>query len=807
MAARTVKVLPIAQPGSKVSRDSPRQQTPEFFQTTLYPPQAAMLHRMMTMEATQRMRLKHGQAYQAAYHLPGSEMVYDAAFLDAPFGFGKTLIVCALVASEVMPAVHTVMVNLMTQFGKDANRYLVFSDEVTPSTFSARGLFGRRLTGADVKAYISGHDLHTELEWAPERMIRSTLVVVPTSILGQWEEMIRRYAPHLNIFVVRGAQELRDYRAIFESGRSGEFHAVLIRAGTISVDTDIWGRGLHDGFETGVRRSIPTVTAIALLTHNVVWQRVVVDDFDTMKISPSAQMPPAHFTWYVSATARATLVKNSTARVGNIREVGQGLWPGTWPFLGVCIDQVMRSQLTVQCESDFATENCRLPAPVFHRAIVKAPASVQMFRGLNLAPGVYEALNSGDAKAAGKEMGIYCSNMTDLLLALVKRNKAAIVQEEARCELLKRVLELLSLDPEWLDRVHKDPTDPPPTGTGQMKLSAKRAEKLLIEVRKDLPAEVVLRCTDLYPNAVGTLAPGAATNIATYYTKIRNIAGGAHKLLDRIRENSQEGACQVCLLDWEPDMPRYITRCCQMMLCNVCVLDPATKNLIAKCPNPSCGNALQGNLLMLDSDLNFDGDAFDLIDEELEPKPKSKPVRRGALAKDPTEDEIKEIEKAFNGDEKIGTLIRLITGIRMESEKDPWSAQLHNVMGIDGDIIPLPADAPQRILVFAVQSGSLTRISRALSRARIDHIRLAGNHKAMNVSIAAFRGSKRPREVMLITGNRDCAGIHLPETTMEIFMHRIASPDIGAQLVGRGQRAGRRTSMEVFTLCYEGMEE
>ena len=145
----------------------------------------------------------------------------------------------------------------------------------------------------------------------------------------------------------------------------------------------------------------------------------------------------------------------------------------------------------------------------------------------------------------------------------------------------------------------------------------------------------------------------------------------------------------------------------------------------------------------------------------------------------------------------------------MKAEVDPdtaWAAQLTGVMGMQSPAREAPPGTPQRILIFGVKPGAVKRLAAALGAAGVDHQVLAGTHAAMTQCIARFRASTAPREVMLITGNRDCSGIQLPEATTAIFAHRILDRGIAAQLVGRGQRTGRRYTLHVHSLCYRNIE-
>lgn len=84
------------------------------------------------------------------------------------------------------------------------------------------------------------------------------------------------------------------------------------------------------------------------------------------------------------------------------------------------------------------------------------------------------------------------------------------------------------------------------------------------------------------------------------------------------------------------------------------------------------------------------------------------------------------------------------------------------------------------------------------TRPELNYSVLKGSPKIRNDKIEEFR--RGSTSFMVIDSRMDAAGIHLPETT-HIIIHHEMSPNAEEQMIGRGNRIGRKDSLVVYRLC------
>lgn len=815
----------------RVNAASPLAATPKYFGLELYPPQAAVLHSMLELEANKRMVLAPQTLDEMGVHLPNGssqlEVRFDAAMLSAPFGFGKTLVVVALIATEHVPKTTPIAVNLL---GSNLNAFEGHRTINRAVVRHAKSVFDQKREYAFLPLPVMS-PLEPELEWCPPRVIRSTLVMVPSAIMTQWRENLQEYAPHLNVYYITGAQDLRNYRTLLLEGRSAEFHLVLLREGTMSISGELT---MHPPIASakppGSALTVPSITAVTHATRGVAWRRLIIDDFDTSKMPAGAQIPPAQFTWYVSATDRVTFTslkpegcegasKNWEEGSGRVL---RGLLPGTWPLRGVCLDDVMRTMLTISCDKNFYEKSYPLPAPLFYDIVVQAPAALQLLQGLGLDDDVYQALNSGAVDEAAKKLGFHCSTMSELIARILGQNRAKLAAGRAMLAEFNSLMARYQID-----------LDAQPGPTGPTRMTAARASAIGVKLRKALTADEIwasLEAGEAVPtdcSNVGSLPPKAAEELTDARDKITSTVRECERCISRLRENFSEGTCQVCLLEWSDlgdESAHFITRCCATIMCADCALDGTRKALIDRCPNASCFAPMHGNLLTFGKDLvSSTSDSKGLaaavdtaVDEAI-----LFPADGGQLG---TKAQvliarIRAVVSMAGGDQKIEALLRIIHGLPLNSTPDgePPDDKVpieevrtykmpKNLLGVRGEIVEPPKNVRRRVLIFSEDVSGTRHVSAVLAKFSISHAILLGSTTTRGEIIRQYRESKEEIEILLVTGSRDCAGAHLPETTEEIFYHRHRDASIWAQLVGRAQRAGRSHSLKVYTLCYRGIE-
>ena len=78
---------------------------------------------------------------------------------------------------------------------------------------------------------------------------------------------------------------------------------------------------------------------------------------------------------------------------------------------------------------------------------------------------------------------------------------------------------------------------------------------------------------------------------------------------------------------------------------------------------------------------------------------------------------------------------------------------------------------------------------------------------AKNINkIARLFNSHKGTCALVINSTNYCSGLNLQTATDLVFMHKIIDLSTEIQVIGRGQRLGRETTLKVWYLLYENEE-
>jgi hypothetical protein len=812
---------------------------PPYFQGTLYPPQAAVVAKMQSMERQQVFGVKNDVDVCFA-------LTYNAGLLAAPFAFGKTVVITALIASEQSPRKVPPTLSLPDQ-----------SEDTSESTHDISVVFNGSPTHA-----MSRRRRHTvrsqfatknpeqypslTLEWYPQRYIHSTLILVSNSVMSHWRDTIAQFVPHLSIFLVDGIRHLREYHRMSQTGEHTDFHAVILKVGSTTLPVN------------GVKTSMSTLTALNLLLPGVIWDRVVLDDFDSVPIASSATLPPAFFTWYVSATRRLTLTTVGNAgnvELGDSTQVDQALekiMPGGWPASAATRDDLLFSTLQVNCNKAFRESQFVLPAPRVIDYTFQGNSMLRLFQGLDLPEDVQEALNSGAIGTAARQLGFDCSTPAELASRVLDKNKSNLLESSASLGVLDSVTAELK-------RRAAHP------GFQSKPISATETRHVMIEVRKGWrPDEEAPLPMCVAPNSV--FSEAYSDTEAEYRSKLTETRGQSGRALERLRENASEGTCQVCLLPWdlcdapekvdpagalgvpaaaaaapeaappaeattppadamsppvEAGSSRFVANCCQTLICATCVTRQdwaGGRRFLDECPNcfskivKKVDGRAECLIIALGPDIQLEHLSVENLKEDPADTAAAAPAPITVNPQTEVEWQVKIVEvwKSFGKDDKIRGLLQLVVGLPPEVEKQQPGNPIPGLLGNDNPMVGhsyaneilLEEQPKRRYLVFTYYRESTRRILDAFEMAGISATQLRNNRTEKDRAINTFRRSQKPREVLVILASKDCAGIHLPECTDEIFYHRVRCANVSAQLAGRGQRPGRKASLRIHNLLY-----
>ena len=226
--------------GQEVNESSPRAPQPSWIQTPLLPHQSAIVAAALQLE-----RAKQGITVGS---LPGDAEggLFFAPYgiLADPVGTGKSLIALSLVKAP--------------------------APEPRYSEFISRD--GNLGDGRDVGLLRQRSQTTLHLSGISLTPTTASLFLIPHPLIHQWEEYLKRDAPSLKVAIIKKRHE----GTSLNLSKLNEYDAVLV--------------------------SSTIYTQIRHRFHNVLWQRLFIDEADSIHISNGHDELNACFYWFITAS-------------------------------------------------------------------------------------------------------------------------------------------------------------------------------------------------------------------------------------------------------------------------------------------------------------------------------------------------------------------------------------------------------------------------------------------------------------------------------------------------------------------------
>jgi hypothetical protein len=521
--------------------------------------------------------------------------------------------------------------------------------------------------------------------------------------------------------------------------------------------------------------------------------RLVVDDYDTLKLCGDDCFFPAQFTWLISATRRRTSAsvdyhRNAPTVVGYVRE---NLSEGS-PVLGAALDDVLNGCCSLRCASDYTGEYINSTVCGFRRIVVPGGRVAGFLRDLDVPDEVFEMVNADAIGAAAATLGIAAESVGDLFRRLIGGHLdklAAAARCTARIALV-RTGGLQTSDTQ-ADTQTDTQTYDPETAAGLRK-----------SLKEGSDSEFAACWTS--PAAARALFEGILLDISAQCAEVTEKYG---KPLNRLRDNIREGCCQVCTVPFErgnavaepteeaaEEAAYILVGCCQIIICEHCVTRQVSgqRQFIARCPNCAVDLNPKKGLVRIGAEFDL-GSA--MKDEALSA---AAPVPVPVPAPVPVPGAAAPVEFA---NPKLRALVQFIQGAPVEALRNEVVAPF--VRGLLEGVRDIPGPAqPTRILVFTMHAESTRHIEFALGVAGVTYSVMRGTRAQKDAAVEAVRTAAGPA-VLLVTAAKDCAGTHLPFLSHIVFYHRVLDRNVEEQLAARGQRLGRVHNLEVVLLANE----
>jgi SNF2 family DNA or RNA helicase len=580
-------------------------------------------------------------------------------------------------------------------------------------------------------------------------ILKTTIIFAGVSVINQWIESIKTFTSltYFAVFDVRDLQKLIN-KMVDKSINS--YDVVLVKNGKVT-------RSIK--FPKYVKIEDKNLDKTTLYIYNIVgnmrnfcWARVVIDDFDTIKLPYNAGIVNGLFTWYISSTKKDMNVRHNH---GNFKTTSDMLMYNNYNCGNIMNNKLLFNNLNICNSTEFVKNTNNINSPVFYAYKFTNPNDQYIgflsLMGDGEASEVMEMLNGDAIETAAERIGIKTDSVADIFQIMLGKQFDKYKKSVNVLEFITEVEPMQGL---------RTPMSENPDDEDTYK-------KTDLFIRREIFYN--------YPNLKGLL-----DGTKEEYTEVLQKSSIS---IDRVKNNIKTGECAICANDLDDEEEdTMILKCCGNIVCGMCCFGTIfpKKSSRGQCSN--CRAQLSfTELIYLNSEFDLNKIVNDDFVEEKDEK--SEP------------EEKKEIQKPRT---KMKAIVDIIQGIN-PIEQTLVDVNINNLMKGTHE---LPEASYNKVLIFANFDETIKKIKETLCEEKIDFWQLGGSHSEINKTVELFTKCTYTC-VLIINSMNHCSGLNLQTATDLIFAHKIIDPNVETQVIGRGQRLGRTTTLKVHFMMYE----
>lgn len=762
-----------------LTENDPRAPNPTGFKGELYPPQATMLRAMLDLERCPVLHLADGSLAQGSDEKTRPPIIQTKwGLIGEKFSFGKTVLAMALVCATRRPRALPEMTNVpMIPDKPGLNKAQVTTD-----------------AGSAGRACVLTTGLNSvQIGFMPEltcrfsRVLDVTMVIAASAVISQWAENAKRFTS-LRYFIIENVATLREFENLYRSGKIAAYSMVMVKAGKVTARFQVDGEPAPREKQT--QRSL--IGAIGAVIEGVTLARLIIDDFDTIKLGSDDCFLPSLFTWIISATRRTTTVRSGTRREATAAGM-LGANAHSFPILGAALDDVTYGALRLQCDPKYVEGYLNTTTMIFRRIFVRGGQAAGILRDLGVADDIVEMVNGDAVATAADTLGINATSVGDIIARILSDRKG-------KYRSAVRILQLLSHAREALAEKSGKEKD------------KERISALRLAIKSGSESAVEEALADM--EGPSTEVAASLKSLEEWATEQRDTFG---KTLARMRDNIREKQCQCCMIpfggeadeggDSEDDAQNaFILNCCQIVVCETCITSKETGKyrFISRCPNCAHNLDASKDLIRVGKELSLEEA---LSDEVILAEAPANNAGEALPPEPSTEASEQNMEQKLDAldNPRLKALIQLLIGgpegqidcIRNERVSPHVTGLLKGTKEI-----PWPATCPRKFLIFTMHAESTKVVAAALTQFGIAHQILKGRRQDKDDIREKFRTDPESN-VLLVTAKEQCSGMHLPWVSHVILYHGMGDIATKSQAVARIQRLGRTYSGECIELVNE----
>ena len=592
------------------------------------------------------------------------------------------------------------------------------------------------------------------------KIFRQTLIFVNKSVIDQWSQRIQRYT-NLRLFIISDIYGLRIfYKMIFKNVNDlNKYDIILIKNGNIAGEfkvDELKGTSIEN------IKSKPILNIFGELFKCYCWNRIVLDDFDTLSIPMNATIIPSLFTWFISATKKATPNKRAVSPYYKTEDILRNYRP---TYVNIWNNKELFAFFNIGCDNDFINNSTN--ASIIEYYVYKFVNHNDTFIGLIGDMGqdsilIAEMLNGDAIKTAAKEIGIKSNNVADIFEKIL--DKSWIIYKKS-----------LEID-RYIPKVTSIIDDLPILTDIKNAVNHTALDNLIKNINNPGPISNINKLIKYKEPSVME----AIQNVDNINKREKENSG---KAIQRVKNNLQQGDCPITFESLSTCKGIVVLKCCGLAISQEAAQMMFVNNINATCPN--CRSKINSTKIIL-IDRNVDINKI-LNDDILEND---------------------NVEINTDALDKFNCIIKIIQGRDHE---------LDNIRESRDDIL-IPnllegsnnygneQNNDKKIIIYTNYKETMTNLEKKLIDEKISYIKLYGTvEQITEISNRYWLSNDNPESinVLLISGHKYCAGLDLQNTTDLIFTHKIIDQNIETQIAGRAARYGRKKNLRIHYVLYE----
>lgn len=686
--------------------------------TTLFPHQKTIVRAMLDLEMNRAFSVKSTNHFRRSGNdFRGEfELKTTAGVLSEAVGSGKTIDILSVILLQKIPKVFPDISELdMFENGSNHSYKNIY-------TCSIRKKF--------------------------RNILKTTIIFAGVSVVNQWIDAIKTFTSltYFPVFDVRDLQILINKMA---DKSINSYDIIIVKNGKVTRSVTfpkyikIEGKNLN--------KSTLYIYNIIANMRNFCWARVVIDDFDTIKLPHNAGIVNGLFTWYISSTQKT--MTNRRNYTTEFKTTSDMLMYSNYNCSNIMANPLLFNNLNIRNDPQFVKKTNNINSPKFYAYTFHNPNDQYIgflsLMGNEEAHEIMEMLNGDAIETAAERIGIKTNKVADIFHIMLGK----------QYDIYKKSIDVL----DYISEV--EPMQ------GKRTPMSENSDPNDTYKKSDLFIRRVIEYN--YPNLKGLL-----DSTKEEYTEVRQKSSIA---IERVKNNIKQGECPICTSDInDEDEEILILKCCGVILCGMCCFGTIFPKNSATGQCSNCRRKLKLSDLIYLSGFDLNKIVEEQIDDEDEED-------------NPTEQEEKKKPR-----DKISAIIDIIRGIKPK-ERKRVDVNIKNLM--KGTHI-LPDLQYHKVLIFANFDETIKKIKTVLTEEKINFWQLGGSHIEIKATVEHFTKCDETC-VLIINSIKHCSGINLQSATDLIFAHKIIDPNVETQVIGRGQRIGRQTTLNVHFMFYQ----